>query len=209
MSPSRLPDDISVEVAAQDFSDEQLMERIAGGDQASLRWFHDRYRDLVFTVAYRVCGQECDAETVLVTVFWEIWKNPSSWNPQRGSVRTFLVLLARSRALDLMRSEWGRAKVQRETGEDLSFIRNQRNTELNPSDQFAMKNRAKRLREATQALSADMREVLDMAFFDGLTHGEIADRLKIPLGTVKTRIRRGLVQLREHLVTTKDDWLIQ
>ncbi|TWT66091.1 ECF RNA polymerase sigma factor SigK [Allorhodopirellula solitaria] len=204
-----MPADASLVVAQQDYSDEQLIERIECGDQASLRCFHDRYRDLVFTVAYRVCGQECDAETVLVTVFWEIWKNPSRWNPRRGPVRTYLLVLARSRAQDLMRSEWGRAKVQREAGEELSFIRSRRNTQQDPSDQFAAKNRAARLREATQILPADMREVLDMAFFDGLTHEEIADRLDIPLGTVKTRIRRGLVQLREHLATTKDDWLIQ
>lgn len=204
-----MPADVCSEVASQDFSDEQLIERIGRGDQASLRFFHDRYRDLVFTVALRVCGQECDAETVLVTVFWEIWKNPSSWNPQRGSARTYLLLLARSRALDLMRSEWGRAKVQREAGEELSFIHSQRSAEPDPSDQFASKSQTAGLREATQTLSPDMREALDMAFFDGLTHGEIADRLEIPLGTVKTRIRRGLVQLREHLAKTKDDWFIQ
>lgn len=204
-----MPDNVSLEAAAQEFSDEQLISGIQCGDQACLRGFHDRYRDLVFTVALRVCGQECDAETVLVTVFWEIWKNPLSWNPQRGSARTYLLVLARSRALDLMRSEWGRVKVQREAGEELSFIRSQRNTEPDPSEQFASKSRANGLREATQTLSAEMREALDMAFFDGLTHGEIAGRLEIPLGTVKTRIRRGLVQLRAHLAKTKDDWLIQ
>ncbi|TWU46645.1 sigma-70 family RNA polymerase sigma factor [Rubripirellula reticaptiva] len=190
-------------------TDEQLIAQVRAGDKSSLQAFHDRYRNLVFTVAHRVCGQECDAETVLVTVFWEIWRNPSAWNPQRGSARTYLLLLTRSRARDLMRSERGRATAQRTAGEELSLQKNRSETELDPSEQLFDKNRSMRLREATQTLPDDVREALDLAFFAGLTHVDISIRLGIPLGTVKTRIRRGLVQLRERLTATKDDWLIQ
>ncbi len=90
-------------------TDEQLFEQIRASDKLGLQELHDRYRNLVYTVAFRVCGQSCDAEAVLVTVFWEIWKNPTRWNPQRGPARTYLLLLTRSRARDLMRSEVSRA----------------------------------------------------------------------------------------------------
>ncbi|MGB7325934.1 MAG: sigma-70 family RNA polymerase sigma factor [Rubripirellula sp.] len=193
----------------QSQTDEQLIERIRNGDKSSLQTFHDRYRDLVFTVAFRVCGQECDAETVLVTVFWEIWRNPSAWNPQRGSARTYLLLLTRSRARDLMRSERGRANAQRTASEELSFRQASSETQLDPSEQLFDKNRSTSLRDATKTLPDDVREALELAFFAGLTHTDIAIRLGIPLGTVKTRIRRGLVQLRERLAATKDDWSIQ
>ncbi|TWU46157.1 ECF RNA polymerase sigma factor SigK [Rubripirellula tenax] len=186
--------------------DERLIELIGAGDKASLQRFHDRYRDLVFTVAYRVCGQECDAETVLVTVFWQIWKNPSAWNPQRGSVRTYLLLLTRSRARDLMRSENGRASSERRATEERSLQHARDQTQLDPSEQVADKMMGNRLRAATATLPDEVRQALDLAFFDGLTHTEIADRLDIPLGTVKTRIRRGLAELRERLAATKNDW---
>lgn len=139
-------------------TDEQLLRQIQAGDRSGLNQFHDRYRDLVFTVALRVCGQECDAEAVLVTVFWEIWKNPSNWNPERGSARTYLLLLTRSRARDLMRSEASRTTAHRKASEEIAFQQERHTIGSEPAESLADSDQSKQLREIAAALPPEMRE---------------------------------------------------
>ncbi|MDA8745922.1 sigma-70 family RNA polymerase sigma factor [Rubripirellula amarantea] len=188
-------------------TDEDLMLGICGGDRASFRELYDRHRSLVYTVALRVCGQECNAETVTVTVFWEIWKKPTSWNPERGPIRTYLLLLARSRARDLLRSEARHSVENRGLAEELTHHRTQLQDTVDPALKLQNSQRARQLRAVAQELPADIREVLDLAFFGGLTHLGIAEELGVPLGTVKSRIRRGLSQMRERLTALSEDWL--
>ena len=189
-------------------SDEVLMAKVCQGDRDSLRILHDRYRELVHTIALSVCRQPCDAEAVLVSVFWEIWEKPDRWNPDRGSMRTFLLLLSRSRARDLMRSESIHISKLKEFHEDLTQRKYAEQASKDPSQQVCQTQQAARVRLVCEILSSETAEVVQMAFFDGLTHPEIAEKLKLPLGTVKTRIRRGLSQLREHVQAKQEDWFV-
>ncbi len=188
--------------------DEELILRIGQGDRAAMKIFHDRYRDLVFTIALRVCRQHCDAETVVVTVFWEVWKKPTLWNPQRGTARTYLLLLSRSRARDLMRSEVSRSQGQRNAQQELMSVRRERQDDLDPADPISDTGWAARLGESMGSLPDELREAIGLAFLSGYTHVEIAGQLGLPLGTVKTRIRRGLKRMRELLTASEDDWSI-
>ena len=181
--------------------DQEIIERIVGGDEAAFEILYDRFAPLLYSICLRVVHNEHDAGDVLSEIFVEIWRRRASeYNSARGSVRSYLVTIARSRAIDRLRSTTTRAinLSKLRTG----WFTNQK-TRQEAGDQvrqFLLQEEIVDVRQAIAGLSDIQQTVLEMAYFDGMTHVEIAAQLDIPLGTVKTAIRRGVSTLRDLLI---------
>jgi RNA polymerase sigma-70 factor (ECF subfamily) len=163
----------------------QLIRRLAAGDHHALGEFYDRYAGLVNALALRVLRDNSDAEDVVQEVFVQVWRQASRFDPARGSVEAWLCTMARTRSLDRLR----RRTSRREEPEDIAP----------PETQQPRTEEGLAVRKALQGLSADQRRALELAYYEGLTQSEIAERLGEPLGTVKTRIRTAMLRLREVL----------
>lgn len=164
--------------------------RVAEGDQAAFASLYDVLAPSVFGVVRRVLRDPSQAEEVTQEVFVEIWRLAARFDPERGSVRTWAVTIAHRRAVDRVRSEQSHRDRQTTVGAA--------SLEVPPSpedDAIDAEDRV-RARAAMATLPAAQREALELAFYDGLTHVQIADHLGVALGTVKTRIRDGLIRLR-------------
>lgn len=156
---------------------------------------YDRYGGLIFTLALRMLRNRGDAEELVSDVFLEIWRRAGRYDESRGAPITYLVTLSRSRAIDRQRSA-----VSRSRGQESSDIGSDPvSASPDPSAAAVLEENAKRVRSAMEALEELQREVVELAFFDGLTHTQIAEKLNKPLGTVKTYIRQGLIRLRDCL----------
>ncbi|MCB1049225.1 MAG: sigma-70 family RNA polymerase sigma factor [Acidobacteria bacterium] len=169
-----------------------LIAGIAQGQESALSQFYDRTSRLVYGLALRITGDADAAEEVSSDVYAQVWRTAVQFDPQKGSTTTWLVTMVRTRAIDLIRK---RIRIQeRETdlaGQELWTCPNP-----NPESQHVLTEMRSRIKAAMSQLAEDQREVLLATYFAGLTHSEIADVLRLPLGTVKTRIRLGLVNLR-------------
>ena len=180
--------------AKNTLDDYALMDAIAAGDSNALRGFYDRHSSLVFSACLRMLHNRADAEELLVDIFHEVWQKSSRYDASRGSPITYLMTLTRSRAIDRQRA---RPKIR------TSDIQN---TDL-PGEStpdlpvIADENRVAVV-EALQSLEPAQRQAIEYAYYEGLSHSEIAAKLNKPLGTVKTYIRQGLIRLRESLRTT-------
>jgi RNA polymerase sigma-70 factor (ECF subfamily) len=178
------------------------MRRIRDGDEGALGQFYDRYSALVYAVCLRVLGQTSDAEETTIDVFWEIWEKPNRYDEQRGTVVSYLLVLARSRAIDRRRSRGSHPTLTLEdTSEDGERPRHPAVPSQTPEPaQHAWLNEQRdEVVKALDRLTGTQREALVLSFFQGLSHQQIAERLEQPLGTVKTRIRQGIIRLREGL----------
>jgi RNA polymerase sigma-70 factor (ECF subfamily) len=173
----------------------QYVHRAAAGDQSGLAALYDESSALVYTIALRVLGNTEDAEEVTLDVYTQVWRTAASYDGSRGSVGAWLVMAARSRAIDKLRSRAGRIEREQPL---LDFTDPGAGT-LSPEQQSELGQRSRRVRAALNSLPPEQREAIHLAFFSGLTHGELAERLGQPLGTVKSRIRLGMIKLREEL----------
>ncbi len=166
-------------------SDTELASRLAGADAAALRLLHRRYAALVFTVASRIVDAGA-AEEVVQDVFMTLWRKPSSFDPERGALATWLRQVARNAALNVRRRRTGASVDEADARVD----------EALPADEALWEaHRRSVLRAAVDALPAVQRDALSLAYFDDLTQEQVAAALKVPLGTTKTRIRLGLRKL--------------
>jgi RNA polymerase sigma-70 factor (ECF subfamily) len=148
---------------------------------------YDRYSPIVYAVALRVLGDTAAAEDVLQDVFIQLWRNPGAFDASRGQMAAWLSVIARHRAIDVLR--------KRTPDSDISEVVVSVNANL---DAAADRNKAlQKVREVLSGMPAQQRSAIEMAFFEGLTHTEIANRTGEPLGTIKTRIRAGLLSLRK------------
>ena len=172
------------------------MERSAGGDQAAFALLYDATRRLVYGTALRILGEPADAEEVTLDVYLQVWRNAKDYAGQRGTVGAWLVMLARSRAIDRLRSRASRKRREEPFQEFAQF----RSTEPGPDHEIEISQRRRRVVSALNTLPPEQREVIELAFFSGLTHTELATQLNQPLGTVKTRVRQGMIKIRELLV---------
>ncbi len=170
------------------------MSRVAGGDADALGELYDHYGRLVFGVIYRMLGSPESAEEVAQNAFHSVWRQAAAYRPERGSVRTWLLAIARNAAIDWRRSS--RNRMDRETVIDESFSLVD---DLRVEDRVIASVRAERVRAAVASLPREQREVLSLAFWSGLSQTEIAKRTGVPLGTVKSRVRLGMERLREWL----------
>lgn len=180
-------------------SDEQAMEvdlirRIGRGDRVGFEEFYEKYSGLVVGTACRVLNDLTDAEDVAQEVFVMIWEKAGMYDPARGKPLTWVVTMTRNKAIDRLRSLQRRFRLRDELesqADPADFI-----AERAPVEELENTERDVMLRRAVEKLTRDQREAIEMAYFGGMTQQEIADRLGEPLGTVKARIRRGLMRLR-------------
>ena len=164
-----------------------LTRAVGSGDQLALHALYDRAHHLVFTSALRITSSRETAEELTVDVFHEVWRRAKDYDPANGTVLGWIMNLARSRSIDRLRFE----QRQKRSGELPAA-----EGAVGPPEATEQLAQARELREALQTLSNVERIAIEEAFFSGLTHVEVAERLKEPIGTVKTRIRAGLQKLR-------------
>lgn len=170
-----------------------LLRRMAAGDELALAALYDRWASRVHGVAFCILRDEDEAEDVVEETFWQAWRSAASYDWRRASFATWLLMIARSRALD--RARRGRRRAERLAAADPAGA----STDGPGTPEAEDPVRHARLAAALAALPEEQREVVQLAFFGGLSHSEIATRLDRPLGTVKTRIRLAMQKLRERL----------
>lgn len=187
----------SAENSRCDPDDFELMRRIADGDADALAALYDRHGALVYAVGLRMLSDRGAAEELVIDVFWEIWSRSGRYDPGRGAAVTYLLTLARSRAIDRRRSAAHQDKTLANPADGPADVAAA--SGANPPEQSIRNERGQLVRTALQSLEPLHRQAVELSFFDGLSHTEIATRLARPLGTVKTYIRQGLIRLRDIL----------
>jgi RNA polymerase sigma-70 factor (ECF subfamily) len=173
----------------------ELLRRIGQGDRLSFEELYDRFSGPLFSAACRVLNNQVTAEEVLQDVFIQIWEKAPLYNPAIGKPLTWAMTLTRNKAIDRLRSTQRRNRLQENAQLEAETL--ERFDDRSSFDAVASMETCKLVREAMEELSQDQRQVIELAFFSSMTHTEIAEHLSVPLGTIKTRIRRGLMKLRE------------
>jgi RNA polymerase sigma-70 factor (ECF subfamily) len=174
-------------------SDVELIHAIARGDDQGLAGLYDRYRLILFGLLLRILNSREEAEDVLQEVFLQVWRRAADFNEVRGRPFTWLVTLARSRGIDRLRSLAARDRVATASANDRVEAVSNAADDTYKSEQRGI------VLMALQQLPDEQKVALVLAYFEGLTQSEIANRLGTPLGTVKTRMRSGMIKLRELL----------
>jgi len=164
-----------------------LLSLVRRGDEHAMASLYDRYGKIVYSVALRVLRDPASAEDVLQEIFMQVWRNPEQFVAVRGSFGAWLTVVTRNRSIDALRR-----KKPGETIDDIQLA-----SPYDLASEAERNTMAEQARIVIQRLPADQRKTLEMAFFDGLTHSEIAEITGDPLGTVKTRIRSALLTLRK------------
>ena len=175
----------------------ELMRRVAQGDQRSFEALYDRFSGVMFSTAYRVLNNQEAAEDVLQDVFVQIWEKAPLYDPSRGKPLTWAVTLTRNRSIDRLRSIKRRNRLQDDLQHESDIF--EQFDDRSSLDAVESGEMGDLIREALKKLPADQREAIELAFLHSLKQTEIAERLNEPLGTVKARIRRGLMKLRDLL----------
>jgi RNA polymerase sigma-70 factor (ECF subfamily) len=181
-------------------ADRDLVARAAGGDERAMAGLYDRYGQVLYAVAYRIVGERADAEEVVLEAFGQAWRDAAKFEAARGSVAGWLTMIARSRALDLVRARSRRDRITTAAASarpDAPLAMG----EVRPDPAAGMDHaeRRREVRQALETLSAPQRQAIELAYYEGLSQSEIAERLQEPLGTIKTRIRLGMQKLRDAL----------
>lgn len=177
--------------------DAQVFDRVLQGSVEAFRLFYQRHSPEVLAICNRILGNREDAEDVMSEVFFELWIHRAGYDALRGTPRAYLLLLARSRAIDLYRSKatsHASITISRETATD-----DTPQAGRSPVDQASLVEVRSVAEQALDELDNAQRQTLELAFYHGLSHTQIASRLNCPLGTVKSYIRRGLTRLRHRL----------
>jgi RNA polymerase sigma-70 factor, ECF subfamily len=169
--------------------DATLIASLQSRDGGALKTLYDKYSNLVYAVALRTLGETTAAEDVLQEIFLQLWTKPGSFDPRRGSLPAWLSVLARNRSIDHRRKRRPEIDI-----EELPL-----SSSLNLENDAIRQSIAAKARACMAEFSPEQRRDVEMAFFDGLTHAEIAEKTAQPLGSVKTRIRTGLIALRRVL----------
>lgn len=175
---------------------EDLLERAARGDRDAVMSLYDRFAPVLLAVAMRIAGGRAEAEDIVQEVFARAWREAATFDRARGSAVAWLVTLTRNRAIDAVRSRKRRTRHEDDqTREEPAVVPPSSTPELAVVDA----ERAAAVRVALESLRPEQRQVLELAYFSGLSHSEIAERLGQPLGTVKTRIAQAVKRLRDEL----------
>ena len=170
-----------------------LLQLITKQDEKSLEMLYDRYGRLIYSLALRIVGTTSDAEEITQEVFLKLWKKAGSYDSSKGSPFSWVVAIARRHAIDRTRSKNFKGKQNETT---LDAVNNMTaNTDV--TDTVIMTEEARTMRNAVKRLPTQDRVIVELAYFEGLTHSQIAAKLKQPLGTVKTRLRHGIMELRK------------
>lgn len=177
-------------------ADEDLMQLVHEGQAQAFEILFDRHRDVAFSLAYRMCGRRAMAEDVVQEAFLSLWRSGARYDPARGSVRSWLLRVVHNRAIDVFR---------RSTLRDGRDVHDETAAERLAADELvevevARREDVRQVRGALAELPADQRRVIELAYFGGFSHSQIAEMLDLPAGTVKGRMRLGLSKLRLALV---------
>lgn len=185
--------------------DRALLRRMADGDESALAALYDGWAERVHSFAFWILKDPDEAEDVVEETFWQAWRTASRYDGQRGSGSTWLMMIARSRALDRLRARrrWADWSADRSNTGTLGEGRSAA-AEV-PDVQSEKSERQSAVVAAMLTLPPEQREALEMAFFGGLSHSEIAARVAEPLGTVKTRIRLAMQKLRPRLAFLREE----
>jgi RNA polymerase sigma factor (sigma-70 family) len=169
---------------------DDLLPRVAAGDRAAIERCLDRYGGLVWSLAVRLSESRTDAEDAVQEIFIDLWKSASRYDPQRSQEVTFVAMVARRRLIDRRRAS---ARRGRHGADELEEMQNTDHLRMESSPD------AKTAAQVIQELPEERRHVMRLAIYEGLSHGEISSETGLPLGTVKSHVRRGLVAVRERM----------
>jgi RNA polymerase sigma-70 factor (ECF subfamily) len=181
--------------------DVDCLRRLASGDQASAAALYDRHARPVYSLVLRIVANEGDAEDVLQDVFAQAFRQAARYDASRGPVAAWLLMMARSRSIDRVRSRRSRPEAQ--TSDDEHAFDEMPGSMPDAASSMLDDEQARIVRRALGVLPPIQRVAIELAYYDGLSHREIAERLEEPLGTVKTRIRLGLLKLRDALTEAR------
>jgi RNA polymerase sigma-70 factor (ECF subfamily) len=174
-------------------ADEDLISLVEAADAEAFATLYDRHSRAAFSLAYRMMGERQAAEDLAQDAFLKVWRGASSFRAERGSVRTWILSIVHNRGIDQIRSQASRRRTQDKI--EASASRSQ------PSEAFAetwRNSQRDQVREALNTLPPEQLKILELAYFSGYTHVEISDLLRLPLGTVKGRMRLGLKKIRDY-----------
>lgn len=175
--------------------DAALVHRLLHQDVTAFEQLYDRHSRIVYSLVLRILQQTQTAEEVVQDVFLQVWRNAAQYQESRGPFVPWLLTMARNRALDTLRLKSERQRRREDQAEELPSI----SVAPQYEKELDQKRRAERVRSLMAQLSAPQQKAIEMAYFDGLSHSEIAAALHEPLGTVKSWIRNGLLRLKEGL----------
>jgi RNA polymerase sigma-70 factor (ECF subfamily) len=176
-------------------ADRAALERIARGDHDGLAALYDRHAKPVYSLALRILQDQGEAEDIVQDVFAQAWRQAGQYDASRGAVAAWLFTLARSRAIDRLRARHARPGRAIDDRQAANVV----DPRVPPDLQVLSEEQVRQVRVALDTLPVLQRMAIELAYYEGLTHREIAERLEQPLGTVKTRIRRALGKLRDVL----------
>lgn len=195
MSAADAPEESRSEPAREPDA-EDLLDGVAGGDRGAVMALYDRFAPALMAVALRVTGSRAEAEDVLQDVFARVWREAATFDRARGTAAAWLVTLARNRAIDAVRARKRRRGHEDDLGRDEPVTLD---APASPEASVVDAELSVAVRAALDTLRPEQRAVLELAYFGGLSHSEIAARLGQPLGTVKTRIAQAVKRLRDEL----------
>jgi RNA polymerase sigma-70 factor (ECF subfamily) len=175
-------------------ADRRLLVGIASKSADSLARLYDRYASVVYGLARRIVVTSEDAEEVVQDVFGQVWRDAGRYQAARASVAGWIVMLTRTRAIDRLRAKRARPDLGAGAGAPVEIATSV--DDPNPEQLSISAQQVSRLRDALTTLPESLRAIVELAYFEGLTHSEIADRTQLPLGTVKTRLRSAMATLR-------------
>jgi RNA polymerase sigma-70 factor (ECF subfamily) len=174
-------------------ADEDLISLVEAADAEAFATLYDRHIRAAFSLAHRMMGERQASEDLAQDAFLKVWRGASSYRAERGSVRTWILSIVHNRGIDQLRSQASRRRAQEKI--EASAPRSQ------PSEAFAetlRNSQREQVREALNTLPPEQLKILELAYFSGYTHVEISDLLRLPLGTVKGRMRLGLKKIRDY-----------
>ena len=180
---------------AQD-QDVELLRQIAGGDRSAFAEFYDRHSTLMFSVASRILNDPGEAEDVMQETFLQIWEKAAKFDPKLGKASSWAAILVRNKAIDKIRASQRRTRLAEEAGTAHAIAGEVADT---VNETLVGHEQAKMIQTAIVELPGEQRQAIELAYFSGLTQDEISKKLNTPLGTIKARIRRGLLKLRDQL----------
>lgn len=175
-------------------TDAEVFHALQTGESGALGILYDRYASLVYRLALRILANTQEAEDLTQEIFLTLWRS-GKYNPARGSLSSFLTTMTRSRAIDKLRSRSTKLKFLQRWGQMMTA----ETSSPTPFEAASLSQRSQQVNEALAELPSSQRQVLEMAYYDGLSQSEIAKKLNIPLGTIKTWSRQGLLNLRKNL----------
>ncbi|MGD0738903.1 MAG: sigma-70 family RNA polymerase sigma factor [Terracidiphilus sp.] len=179
----------------QPVPDSALIERMMAGDEAALSTLYDRYSAMLFGMLMRILRDQQAAEEVLQDMFLQLWRNAAQFDAKRGSLPAWLMVIGRNRAISRLRGRRDREVLEEEEGDYANTFASGQNIE----DEAVRAELARNISAALEQLPAEQKQAVELAYFEGMTQSEIANRTGTPLGTVKTRVRTAMQTLRQIL----------